>query len=77
MKKYKTENCNQYTAQNITICALTSDFNIKHKLGKPKPSLFIGGAFDPIPRKFAADILKQLRRTEALAKTLTKQKNDL
>jgi len=72
MKKHKTESCTQYSAQNLTICSLTADFCAKHKLEKHKPTLFIGGAWDQISRDFAAGILKQFRRTDAIANKLGK-----
>ena len=62
MKKYKTKNCNQYTQESITVCASTAVYRERFKIEKKHAMLFIGGAYDQITRKFAAEILKQARR---------------
>mgnify|MGYP000951889938 CR=1 FL=1 len=71
MKKYKTESCTQYTQGDITVCATTVAWRKHCEIEKKYAMVFIGCAYDQISRSFAAGILKQLRRTKALAKKLT------
>ena len=68
MKKYKTENCNQYYENSTAVCftnaAWRKSNNVEDK-AICKPSLFVGGACGEISRKFAADIIRQFRKDQA------------
>ena len=72
MKKFKTENCTQYTQGNVTVCATTSAWRKHCDIEKKYAMVFIGSAYDQISRSFAAGILRQFRKTEAIHNELGK-----
>jgi hypothetical protein len=62
MKTHKSESVNQYGNGDSTVCITRAAWRREHDVTKKDATLFIGGAWGDISRKFAADIIKQFRR---------------
>ena len=71
MRKYKTESCNQYGQGNVSICVLRAKWKQANLVRKNiEPRLFISGASGGVSRRFAAEIIRQFRRSDAAIKNL-------
>lgn len=64
MRKHKGESCNQYGQNDTTLCITRAAWRKKNDVMKKDVTLFIGGAYGEVSRKFAAKILLQFRRDE-------------
>lgn len=65
IKTHASDSSNQYSSadRGLTIVSTTAAWKSEHDIPKAYgTSLFYGSAYHPIPRKFAADILRQFRR---------------
>ena len=75
MRKHKGESCNQYGQNDTTLCITRAGWRKKHGVMKKDVTLFVGGAYGEVSRKFAAGIIRQFRRTDTAIKNLGNPSN--
>ena len=70
MRIHKSDSVNQYGQGDSTVCVTRAAWRRQHDVTKKDVTLFIGGAYGEVSRKFAAGILRQFRKdkTEGRAK---------
>jgi hypothetical protein len=68
MRTHKSGSVNQYGQGDSTVCVTRAAWRREHDVTKKDATLFIGGAWGDVSRKFAADIVRQYRRTARLMK---------
>jgi len=68
MRTHKSDSVNQYGQGDSTICVTRAAWRRKHDVTRKDVTLFIGGAWGVISRKFAADIIRHFRRDARLMK---------
>jgi len=64
MRTHKSDSVNQYGQGDSTVCVTRAAWRREYGVTKKYATLFIGGAYGEVSRKFAADILRQYRRTD-------------
>jgi len=75
MRIHKSESVNQYGQGDSTVCVTRAAWRREHDVTKKDATLFIGGAYGEVSRKFAAGILRQFRRTDTAIKSLGNPNN--
>jgi hypothetical protein len=76
MRKHKGESCNQYGQGNVSICVLRAKWKQANLVRKSiEPTLFISGAWGGVSRRFAAEIIRQFRRSDTAIKNLGNPSN--
>jgi hypothetical protein len=62
MRTHKSDSVNQYGQGDSTVCVTRAAWRRQHDVTKKDATLFIGGAYGEVSRKFAAGILRQFRK---------------
>jgi hypothetical protein len=61
MRTHKSDSVNQYSHGFITVAVTRQAWRKKFEITKGNVTLFILGAYGEIPRKFAAETIRQFR----------------
>jgi hypothetical protein len=69
MRTHKSDSVNQYGQNDMTLCTTRAEWRREHGVTKKYATLFIGGAYGEVSRKFAAGILRQFRKDKTEGRT--------